>query len=103
MQLKGEEPMRIVQTQSRIRPKLSRVERKLARVPARAYRHFVEITPIRSGNARRRTKFVRGDTILADYPYAQRLDKGWSRQAPSGMVKPTIDFIRRLVQGIFGR
>lgn len=75
----------------------------MRRVPDRAYRFFVEATPIRTGNARRRTKLVNGDTIAANYPYAQRLDQGWSRQAPRGMVQPTIDFVRRLVRGIFGR
>ena len=31
--------------------------------------------------------------IQANYPYAQRLDEGWSKQAPDGMSKPTEQFI----------
>jgi hypothetical protein len=34
-------------------------------------------------------------TIYASYPYAQRLDEGWSRQSPDGMTKPTEDFIQK--------
>jgi len=102
MQSRGEKQVRIQQTQSKIRPKLSRVERKLRRVPSRAYNYFVKITPIDTGNARRRTT-LSGNTIRADYPYATRLDNGYSKQAPRGMSQPTIEFIRRLVKGIFGR
>ena len=58
-----------------------------------AYDYFRDVTPIRSGNARRRTRLV-GDEIRANYAYAQRLDSGWSRQAPDGMTTPTERFIR---------
>lgn len=94
-------PIKIVQTQNKIKPKLSRVEKKLRKVPVRAYNHFVKKTPIRSGNARRRTKLVQNDTIFADYPYATRLNEGYSKQAPRGMVRPTIEYVRRLIKGIF--
>ena len=57
-----------------------------------AFTFFHDITPIRSGNARRRTS-ISGNTIRANYPYAGRLDEGWSKQAPDGMVNPTIDHI----------
>lgn len=66
---------------------LSRVKQELAAYPQRALTQFREFTPVRSGNARRRTT-LRQDVILAQYPYAQRLDQGWSRQAPDGMTKP---------------
>ena len=46
------------------------------------------ITPIRTGNARRNTN-LRDTTITADYPYAERLDNGWSKQALDGMTAPT--------------
>jgi hypothetical protein len=50
---------------------------------------FYEETPVRSGNARRNTKFdKRKKKIHADYPYAQRLDDGWSKQSPRGMSEP---------------
>jgi hypothetical protein len=49
---------------------------------------FKQKTPIRSGNARSRTK-TSGTKIEAKYGYAARLDEGWSRQAPKGMSEPT--------------
>ncbi len=61
-----------------------------------AYIFFKEKTPIKSGNARRKTvKDNQRKTITGDYPYAQRLDEGWSKQAPEGMVQPTIDYINQ--------
>ena len=62
-----------------------------------AYNYFVKVTPIDTGNARNKTK-LNGNQIDAQYPYAQRLDRGWSRQAPKGMTKPTIDYLRRYIQ-----
>lgn len=64
--------------------------------------YFKSITPVRSGNARRRTSTY-GDTIHADYPYAQRLDQGYSNQAPKGMSEPTIDYIDRELDRILRR
>ncbi len=61
-----------------------------------AYSYFVSTTPVRSGRARRSTE-RRGDSIVAAYPYAQRLDEGWSRQAPDGMTKPTQEYIDRRI------
>ena len=58
-----------------------------------AYEYFRDITPVRTGNARNRTRLQR-DEIQANYAYAQRLDDGWSRQAPRGMTAPTEKFIR---------
>ena len=66
-------------------------------VPAKAAQHFRSITPIDTGNARNKTTLV-GNTILANYPYAVRLDKGHSRQAPKGMVEPTKRFIEQLIK-----
>jgi len=80
---------------------LKRVQKKLNNVPDEAYKFFVKATPIRSGNARRRTKFQKNnETIIADYPYAQRLDEGYSKQSPKGMINPTIAFIRKRVKQI---
>ena len=68
------------------------------RIWRKAYDFFVKTTPIRSGNARSRTR-LQGKTINADYAYAQRLDKeSWSRQAPQGMTEPTIKEIERLIR-----
>jgi hypothetical protein len=61
-----------------------------------AYKFFVKATPIRSGNARRNTDLDKNsNTITADYPYAGRLNHGWSKQAPDGMVQPTIDYMKK--------
>lgn len=60
--------------------------------------YFKDITPFRTGNARANT-YLGGDQIRADYPYAGRLDDGYSKKAPKGMVEPTIEFIdKRLAQ-----
>jgi hypothetical protein len=60
------------------------------------YDYFKSITPIRSGNARDHTDLV-GDQIQANYPYAERLDQGYSPQAPNGMVAPTKEYAKKVV------
>jgi hypothetical protein len=65
-------------------------------LPKAAYKHFVEETPVKSGNARRRTT-LQQTKIVADYPYSQRLDEGYSKQAPKGMVEPTEQWIQQEV------
>lgn len=66
-----------------------------------AYKAFVKNTPIRSGNARRKTK-KSGNTIDANYPYAQRLEEGYSKQAPNGMTEPTLEEVRQYVYNKLG-
>jgi len=66
----------------------------IAQVKQDAFDYFHDITPIRTGNARRNTSLT-GNTIRARYPYAERLDTGYSKQAPDGMVNPTIDHIEK--------
>lgn len=80
--------------------KFKKIQKKLNNVPEEAYNFFVKETPIRSGNARRRTKLRNKETIVADYPYAQRLDEGYSKQSPKGMTNPTSNFIRKRVKQI---
>jgi len=60
---------------------------------------FYKNTPIKTGNARRKTSQYQ-DTIEANYAYAQRLDQGYSKQSPQGMTKPTMDFLRKYVQKV---
>lgn len=63
-------------------------------VMRKAYKYFKDETPIDTGNARRRTRLKNNKTVIhANYPYAGRLDDGWSSQARDGMTEPTIDFI----------
>ena len=66
------------------------------KVMKEAYKFYKNTTPVRSGNARNKTK-LRNKQIKSDYPYAGRLDEGWSKQAPKGMSEPTLDEIDFLI------
>lgn len=61
------------------------------------HRYFRAVTPIRSGNARRNTLRNKNE-IEANYPYARRLDDGYSRQARDGMTKPTIAHMQEWIK-----
>ena len=87
---------------NRIGPDIRRKQRALETIPREGHAKFVEVTPIRTGNAKRSTDFSGGDTIRANYNYANRLNAGYSRQARDGMTDPTIDFIKRRVRRILG-
>lgn len=80
-------------------PELRKMQKGLDKLPKEAYEFFKDETPIRTGNARRRTR-LQGEVIKADYNYATELDDGKSRQAPEGMVKPTEEYITKRVQQI---
>ena len=84
-------------------PVLAGMQKKLQQYPQDAEDKFVSLTPIRSGNARSKTRLVNNTYIDAAYPYAQRLDQGWSRQAPSGMTKPFEAWMKTKVKQIFGK
>lgn len=69
---------------------------KLAVMPA-TYQEFLNITPVKTGNAKSKTKLV-NNQIQANYPYAAVLDAGrgyrdgqmrGSTQAPQGMTIPS--------------
>jgi len=80
-------------------------DRKLrSSVVSDAYEFFRKSTPIKTGNARRNT-YLASDRrkIVADYPYAQPLDDGWSKQAPSGMSEPTIEYIEQRIDAYLNR
>lgn len=81
-----------------------------------AYKTFVDKTPIgdpnrwktkykpknyKPGNARRKT-VLKNNTIDANYPYAKRLEEGYSSQAPKGMTEPTLEEIRNYVYKTLG-
>lgn len=83
----------------RITPNLDKIQRQLDNLPREVFTFWVSVTPQDKGNARRKTK-LRGDTIVADYPYAKRLNEGWSKQAPEGMSKPTEEFMQRRIKEI---
>jgi hypothetical protein len=78
-------------------------ERQVDIIQDQAYQYFRDHTPYRSGNAQRNT-VKRGDAIVAAYPYAGRLDEGYSSQARNGMTQPTIDYIQKtLIPQAVGR
>ena len=81
-------------TKNTMSASLQRIQKRLETLPQLAYKEFVNNTPVRNGNARRNTKLQK-NTIVADYPYAKRLDEGYSKQAPQGMSKPTEDFVQK--------
>lgn len=100
--------MSVTLTVNAITNSLKRIQRKLDKLPAEAHKEFVKNTPIKTGNARRRTK-LKGNEIQARYPYAEVLDKGrhmtsrgmrGSEQAPQGMSKPTEEFIQKRITQI---
>jgi hypothetical protein len=78
---------------------LRRVQSQLSKLPEEAYDFWVKHTPKRTGNARRKTRLNK-EVIEARYPYAQRLDEGWSRQAPNGMSQPTENFVKTRLRKI---
>lgn len=55
-------------------------------------------TPVDKGNARNKTRIENGTTIASRYPYAERLDTGWSKQAPRGFTDPTIKDMERIIE-----
>jgi hypothetical protein len=83
----------------KISRKLKHLEKALSpqKLAQEAYKVFRANTPIKSGNARRNTHLT-GDTVQGDYPYATRLDNGWSRQSPDGMTIPTLEFIKDYIK-----
>ena len=82
-----------------VKKKFKNINRDLDKLIKQAYGVFVKNTPKRSGNARNKTGLT-GNEIRANYPYAKRLDEGYSRQSPKGMVEPTVDFIEKAINKI---
>ena len=80
-----------------------RVQTQLNKLPKDAYNYFYAQTPIRTGNARMNTRLSGSNVIEANYPYAGKLDKGYSRQAPQGMIVPTEKFVRQKLKSILGK
>lgn len=91
--------VRLRMVKNEITPSLRRISDGLKKLPAEAYAFFTEETPIKTGNARRRTR-LQGEVIKADYNYATELDAGKSRQAPEGMSRPTEQFITKRINDI---
>jgi hypothetical protein len=60
-------------------------------------KYMQSITPIKGGNARRNT-IVNGNLIEANYPYAKRLDEGWSKQNQIGLIDPTMKHMEEYIK-----
>ena len=87
---------------SEVNKMFDQAEKVAKTLPKEAYDYFVDSTPIRTGNARRSTR-LRGSTIDANYAYAERLDDGYSRQAPKGMSGPTEKFLQKRIDNLIGK
>ena len=85
-----------------ITPSLTRIDQQLRKLAADAFDVFYKNTPRRTGNARSKTRLA-GSEIQANYPYAERLDEGYSPQRPEGMTKPTEKFIQQRTNEIIRR
>lgn len=72
------------------------------KMASEAYKVFLRNTPIRTGNARSNTALDQNE-IVADYPYAVRLDNGWSKQSPNGMTQPTVKFLQDYIKKNLGK
>jgi hypothetical protein len=91
--------LRVKLVTNNLTPSLRRINKALDKLPVEAHKVFKGETPIKTGNAKRRTR-LQGEVIKADYPYATELDAGKSRQAPEGMTKPTEEYITKRVKAI---
>lgn len=71
------------------------------------FRNIKSNTPVRSGLAKRSwRKSKRGKQSFAitnSQPYVPALDKGKSRQAPSGFYKPAVAQTKQTTKGRLGR
>jgi len=75
-------------------PKLKRMRQQVKMLPREMLVEVKKNTPKRTGNARRKTRLA-GDTIKLNYAYATELNDGASKQAPKGIIKPSLDWLRR--------
>lgn len=94
--------MKISIVSDRITPSLLLKKQTLQQIPQQAKDEFVKLTPKRTGNARSKT-ILNNETIVANYDYARRLDKGYSKQAPRGMSRPLYEWLRRKFDFIIKR
>lgn len=89
---------------AKLRAKLSRQQRALAKLPTDALNEFKDLTPYKTGNARSNTVLTSDkSTIVGAYPYAKRLDKGYSKQAPGGMTRPFAVWFKQELKKIIGK
>jgi hypothetical protein len=87
---------------------ITKIKKQLDSVPREALTEYQKLTPKKTGNARRKTT-LQGNTIQANYPYAEVLDAGrgnrdgqmrGSTQAPKGMTKPWEQWLQKRLDKI---
>jgi len=66
-------------------------------IAAEGAKYMQSITPFKSGNAKRHT-VANGNLIEANYPYAKRLDEGWSKQNQIGLIDPTMKHMEEYIR-----
>lgn len=108
---------------SRFKKDLKKSERWIKyNLSRKALREMKKNTPIDSGNARRKTRKeldFDGFELIADYKYSGVIDRGlypsppkkgtgktrsgYSTQAPEGLIKPTMEYIRKQIDRFLRR
>lgn len=89
----------MISTPLEFNKRLESMKKELKGLKKEALAEFKDLTPIRTGNARRNT-YLQGNTIEANYPYAGKLDEGYSKQAPKGMTEPFEKWFSKRVKQI---
>lgn len=93
--------IKVIKSGGSLKAFLDKKQSQLNKIPFEAHKFFVSVTPKDTGNARKNTR-LKANVISADYDYATRLNQGWSKQAPQGMIKPLKNFLRKLVKQLLG-
>jgi hypothetical protein len=88
-------------------PALKKIRQDINRLPKELHKKMVDLTPIDTGNAKKKTRLVNNKRIHAAYAYAKVLNKGrhmtargarGSKQAPKGMTGPLRIWYRQRVR-----
>tara|TARA_R110002153_G_scaffold161776_2_gene314194 strand:- start:275 stop:568 length:294 start_codon:yes stop_codon:yes gene_type:complete len=88
---------------SEVTKMFNQLDKMSIEVMKQSYTVYKNNTPIRSGNAKNRTKLENKLTIGGRYPYAGRLDEGWSKQSPQGMTEPTLKALDGFIKNYIKR
>lgn len=87
-------------------PALKKIQADLNNLPKELEKKMIDLTPIDTGNARKKTRLV-NKRIQAAYAYAKVLDRGrhmtrrgmrGSNQAPQGMTRPLREWYKQRIR-----
>lgn len=78
---------------------LKNLDTQIRSIMPQAHKVWVQNTPKDQGQARNKTQ-LKGNTIHANYAYADRLDEGYSSKSPGGMSEPTSNFITKQLRSL---